>query len=102
MNKTAIENMYAEKKKYVEVTLADMLTPLDDFGSIQYARDIRSGEEYVKVTEANGYPWFICVTGNNLSAIGKEVCRMVGNVQPVGMVRNRAAQVAINKMFGGM
>ena len=102
MNKTAIENMYAEKKKYVEVTLADMLTPLDDFGSIQYARDIRSGEEYVKVTEANGYPWFICVTGNSESAIGEEVCTMVGHGVPTGLVRSKARQIEINKMFGGM
>ena len=97
-----MERMYAEKKQYVEETLAAMLTPIRDFGSIKYARDFKTGEEFVKVTEANGMPWFINVTGNSLSSIGKEVCRMVGNAQPVGMVRSKAAQVEINKMFGGM
>ena len=99
MNK---EKMYAEKKKYVEETLANMLTPIDAFGSIKYARDFITGEEYVKVTESNGYPWFICVTGNSLSAIGQEVCTMVGHGTPTGLVRGKAAQTAVNKMFGGM
>ena len=102
MDKQVIEKMYEEKKRYVEVTLADMLKPIHAFGSIRYARDVRSGEEYVKVTEANGYPWFICVTGNSLSAIGQEVCTMVGHGVPTGLVRGKAAQTAINKMFGGM
>lgn len=102
MNKVVIERIYAAKKAYVEETLAAMLTPMDDFGSIQYARDIVSGEEYVKVTEANGYPWYICVTGNSESAIGKEVCTMVGHGMPTGLVRSKAAQTQINKMFGGM
>ena len=98
---SAIEKMYADKKKYVEETLAAMLTPIHDFGSIRYARDFRTGEEFVKITEANGYPWFINVTGNSESAIGKEVCRMVGENDPVGLVRSKAAQIWINRMFGG-
>lgn len=102
MNKQAIEKMYADKKAYVEVTLADMLRPFDNFGGVKYARDPRTNEEYVKVTEANGFPWFICVTGNSESAIGKEVCRMVTGEQPVGLVKAYVSQTAINKaMFGG-
>lgn len=93
--------MYSDKKKYIEDTLAAMLKPITAFGSIKYARDIRSDSEYVKITEANGYPWFINVTGNSESAIGMEVCRMVGGSQPTGLVRNKAAQIEINKMFGG-
>lgn len=102
MDKQAIERMYSEKKRYVEETLAAMLSPFSSFGSIKYARDIHTGEEYVKVTESSGYPWFICVTGDSESAIGKEVCRMVGETNPVGLVRSKAAQIQINKMFGGM
>ena len=102
MDKQALEKMYAKKKEYVEDTLGAMLKPIVSFGSIKYARDITTGEEYVKITEANGYPWFICVTGNSESAIGKEVCRMVGNSIPVGLVKSKAAQIQINKMFGGM
>lgn len=102
MDKQAIEKMYAAKKKYVEETLAAMLEPINRFGSIKYARDPRSCEEYVKITEANGYPWFICVTGNSEGAIGKEVCRMIGEVKPVGLVKTYEAQTRINKMFGGM
>ena len=94
--------MYTKKKAYVEDTLGAMLKPIIDFGSIKYARDIITGEEYVKITEANGYPWFICVTGNSESAIGKEVCRMVGNKVPVGLVKGKAAQIQINKLFGGV
>lgn len=102
MDKQAIEKMYSDKKQYVEITLAAMLAPIHSFGSIKYARDARSGEEYIKITEANGYPWFICVTGDSESAIGKEVCRMVGENTPIGLVRSKSAQIQINKMFGGM
>lgn len=103
MDKKAIEKMYADKKAYVEDTLGSMLKPMYDFGSIKYARDAVSGEEYVKITEANGYPWFICVTGNSESAIGKEICRMVGEKEPFGLVKTYAAQTHINKtMFGGV
>lgn len=103
MDKQAIEKMYADKKKYVEETLSEMLTPFDNFGSIKYARDPQTDEEYVKIIEANGYPWFICVTGNSHSAIGKEVCRMVVGETPVGIVKTYVSQTAINKkMFGGM
>ena len=103
MDKQAMEKMYAKKKAYVEDTLGAMLKPFDNFGSIKYARDVVSGEEYIKVTEANGFPWFICVTGNSESAIGKEVCRMVNEDEPVGYVRTYSAQTHINKtMFGGM
>lgn len=102
MNKLVLEKMYADKKAYVEETLGAMLKPINSFGSIKYALDAVTHEEYVKITEANGMPWFICVTGNSESAIGKEVCRMVGENVPVGLVRNKAAQIEINKMFGGM
>lgn len=102
MDKKAIEKMYESKKAYVEETLKAMLAPMDSFGNIQYARDAVSHEEYVKVTEANGYPWFICVTGNSESAIGEEVCTMVGHGVPTGLVRSKARQIEINKMFGGM
>lgn len=103
MDKQAIEKMYAAKKRYVEGTLADMLEPFDRFGDIKYARNPRNDEEYVKITEANGYPWFICVTGNSESAIGKEVCRMVTGERPFGLVIAYVSQTAINKdMFGGV
>jgi hypothetical protein len=101
MDKRVLEQMYAKKKEYVEKVLAAALEPMSDFGSIQYARDTVTGEEYVKVVEADGYPWYINVTGNNESAIGKEVCRMVCHQTPTGIIKVREKQIAINKMFGG-
>lgn len=102
MDKQAIERMYADKKAYVETTLRDMLTPMYDFGNIQYARDPITNEEYVKFVEADGYPRYINVTGNSESAIGKEVCRMVCHQTPVGIIKVRERQIEINKLFGGM
>ena len=101
-NKMVIEKMYADKKAYVEQTLKAMLKPMYDFGSIQYARDTVTNEEYVKFVEADGYPRYINVTGNNESAIGKEVCRMVCNQTPTGIIKVREKQIEINKLFGGM
>lgn len=101
MNKFVLDKMYAQKKAYVEDIIGAMLKPIYDFGSIQYARDAITGEEYVKLTESNGQPWFINVTGNSESAIGKEVCRMVGEKLPVGLVTNKSAQIQINRLFGG-
>lgn len=101
MNKQMIEKMYAEKKAYVEETLKNALKPMDDFGNIQYARDVITNEEYVKLVEADGYPWYVNVTGNSLGAIAQEVAAMVCHQTPGGLVRGRAKQVEINKMFGG-
>jgi hypothetical protein len=101
-NKMVIEKMYADKKAYVEQTLKAMLMPMYDFGNIQYARDTVTNEEYVKFVEADGYPRYINVTGNNESAIGKEVCRMVCNQTPTGIIKVREKQIEINKLFGGM
>lgn len=101
-NKLVIEKMYADKKAYVEKILKAMLTPMYDFGDIQYARDTVTNEEYVKFVEADGYPRYINVTGNSKSAIGKEVCRMVCNQTPTGIIKVREKQIEINKLFGGM
>lgn len=101
-NKMVIEKMYADKKAYVEKTLKAMLMPMYDFGNIQYARDTVTNEEYVKFVEADGYPRYINVTGNSESAIGKEVCRMVCNQTPTGIIKVREKQIEINKLFGGM
>ena len=101
MDKRAMDKMYAEKRAYVEEILAAMLKPIDRFGSIQYARNTVTNEEYVKLVEADGYPRYINVTGNNESAIGKEVCRMVCNQTPTGIIKVREKQIEINKLFGG-
>ena len=101
-NKMVIEKMYADKKAYVEQTLKAMLMPMYDFGNIQYARDTVTNEEYVKFVEADGYPRYINVTGNNESAIGREVCRMVCHQTPTGIIKVREKQIEINKLFGGM
>lgn len=103
MDKRVMDKMYAEKRAYVEEILAAMLKPIDRFGSIQYARDTVTGEEYVKVVEADGYPWYINVTGNSLQAIGQEVCGMVGtgHFTPHGIIKVREKQIEVNKMFGG-
>lgn len=101
-NKMVIEKMYADKKAYVEQTLKAMLMPMYDFGNIQYARDTVTNEEYVKFVEADGFPRYINVTGNNESAIGKEVCRMVCHQTPTGLIKVREKQIEINKLFGGM
>lgn len=99
MDKKAIDKMYADKKTYVEKVLGAMLKPMGDFGSIKYARDAITNEEYIKVTEANGFPWFVCVTGNSLEAIGKEVARMVCHRIPTGNVAYKEQQIVINKLF---
>lgn len=101
-NKMVIEKMYADKKAYVEQTLRAMLEPMYDFGKIQYARNSVTNEEYVKFVEADGYPRYINVTGNNESAIGREVCRMVCHQTPTGIIKVREKQIEINKLFGGM
>lgn len=102
MDKRVTEQIYAKKKAYVEETLKAMLEPMYDFGNIQYARNSVTNEEYVKFVEADGYPRYINVTGNNESAIGREVCRMVCNQTPTGIIKVREKQIEINKLFGGM
>ena len=100
MDKMAIKNMYAAKKAYVENDLAAMLRPLEDFGRIQYARDSITDEEFIKLTEKIGSVYFVNVTGNDESAILKEVCRMALEHNPIGLVRTTEKKRAVNKLFG--
>lgn len=99
MDKKAMEKMYAEKKAYVEKVCGAFLKPMGDFGTIKYARDAVTGEEYIKVTESNDFPWFVCVTGNSLEAIGKEVATMVNHKIPTGNVAYKEQQIKVNKLF---
>lgn len=99
MEKIAIEKMYAEKKAYVEKDLAAMLRPLEDFDRIQYARDAITDEEFIKLTETIGSAYFVNVTGNDESAILKEVCRMALERNPIGLVRTTEKKRAVNKLF---
>lgn len=94
-----IEKMYAEKKEYIEKTLAEALKPVNEFGSIQYARCFLTGEEFIKLTESNGIPWFINVTGNSNSANFKEVSRALNGNFPTGYVSRKEKQIEINKLF---
>lgn len=99
MDKKVIDKMYAEKKAYVEKDLAAMLEPLEDFDRIQYARDIITGEEFIKLTETIGSVYFVNVTGNSKQAILKEVCRLALHNNPFGLIRERAKKREVNKLF---
>ena len=99
MDKKAMEKMYAEKKAYVEKVIGAYLKPMSDFGSVQYARDPITNEEYIKVTESNDFPWYVNVTGNSLEAIGREVAKMVDHRIPNGNVPYKEKQKAVNKLF---
>ena len=54
MNKFVLDKVYADKKAYVEQTLGAMLKPMYSFGSIKYARDAITNEEYVKIRGQTG------------------------------------------------
>ena len=101
MDKRIIDRMYADKKAYVEKDLAAVLQPLDDFDSIQYARDAITNEEYVKLTESIGVAWFINVTGFEKRDILKAVCKMVLEDHPEGLIRTRERKRDANRLFKG-
>lgn len=100
MTKDAIKKMYEDKAAYVK-SLNATLVPLTDFGGIEYARNAVTGEEFIKVIDVIGGPTFVNVTGNSKSAILKEVCCMVLERTPTGLVRSIEARREINKLFGG-
>ena len=99
MDKRTMDRMYADKKAYVENDLARMLRPFEDFGSIQYARDAITNQEYVKLTETLGDIYFVNVTGSSKAAIGREVCRMALQAYPKGLIRTKAQKREVNRLF---
>lgn len=99
MDKRTMDKMYAEKKAYVENDLARMLRPFEDFGSIQYARDAITNQEYVKLTETLGDVFFVDVTGSSQAAIGREVCRMALERHPWGLIRTKEKKREANRLF---
>lgn len=101
MDKKAIDKMYADKRAYVEKDLAAALRPLEDFDRIEYARDAITGEEFIKLTETIGSVWFINVTGSQKSEVLRDVCRMVLEDRPAGLIRTRQRMRDANRLFKG-
>lgn len=98
MTKEAVKKMYEDKASYVKL-LNDTLAPITDFNGIEYARNVVTEEEFIKVVDEIGGATFVNVTGNSKSAILKEVCRMVLESTPTGLVRTIEAKREINKLF---
>ena len=99
MEKEAIKRMYEEKKRFVENDLAAVLREMPDFDGIKYAVDAITSEEYIKLTETLGFAYFVNVTGNDKSAILREVCRMVLQTSPAGRIFERSKLREVNRLF---
>lgn len=69
-----------EKKKYVE-DLNIMLKPMKDFEAIRYAMKPVTSQEYIKISDTLGGYVYLDVTGETLSDILKDVCRVVLNAE---------------------
>lgn len=99
MDKKMIDKMYRSKKEYVEGNLAAALKPVRDFGSIEYARDPITNEEFIKLTETIGSVWFINVTGYTKSEILKTICIMVLEKHPEDLIKTRDRMREANALF---
>lgn len=90
-------SIYERKADYV-AQLGKVLNASEYFDCIDYERDFMSGDEYIRIQNSTGDPFFINVTGNSESAILLEVARFVNGIKPTGFVtgkdaRRRAAQL---------
>lgn len=93
------EEIYAEKKQYIEGPLADILKIYPTFEGLDYAVDTHMGEEFVRIkTETDG-PTFINVTANSLAATLSEIARIILNQRPTGLITSPSTKKAIAPLF---
>ena len=93
------EEVYAEKKSFVEDDIAKVLGIYPSFEGIDYAVDASTGEEFVRIKDETNGPAFINITGNSLSAILQEVCRVCLMQRPMGLVTNAQTRRDIAPLF---
>lgn len=93
------EEVYQQKKLYIEGVLSKMLQVYPGFESLEYVVDDQTSEEFVRLKEETSGPIFINVTGNSHTATLREVCRIVLDQRPTGLVTNAQAKKHIAPLF---
>lgn len=92
--------LIANKKAYVEDQLGDVLSVLPDFGSIKYAYDRITEQEYIRIADDIGSVVFVNVTASSAGELLKDVCRIVaGDNPPFGIILDTDTKRKIAPLF---
>lgn len=101
MNKGQI---YTDKRDYVSALKA-VLTPVQGFEDIKYARSYVTEEEYVKISDQFGNAAFLDVTGMTKAEMLKEVARVIlldelrGGYAPESVITNVTEKRKVAPLF---
>ena len=99
--------LFSDKRDYVNVTLREALSVVEDFGSIEYVRSYVTEQELVKLTDSVGVPGYFNVTGLDNEQIFKDIVTVVlladkieSKDVPDSFIADKRQQKLIAPLFG--
>lgn len=67
----------SERKRFIEITIGDLLKKKEDFAFIKYARKHDTQNEYMRIGDSQGRAATFNITGLNYGEIVDEIARIV-------------------------
>ena len=68
---------YTAKAFFIENTVARFLKNKEDFGRIKYGRTLKTGKEYMRISDIQGNAVTLDITGRSFEAIAEDVARIL-------------------------
>ena len=87
-----------EKEKYIEL-LNSALYPLYMFDSLDYAVDVQTGAEYLRLNDSVGTGHFLEVTGLDLEGLLIDVLQVCAGKIPATLVQDLSQKRKLTALF---
>lgn len=100
MNYAKTRGMMLNNKRDYVAMLGELLSVMDDFGSIEYANSYVTEQEYIKMSDTIGNVCFMNVTAFSESEILRDVCKVIaaGDL-PFSIITDTATKKKIAHLF---
>ena len=96
-------SIYNQKAQYVNEVLRCAMLPMDDFGSIEYARCSITEEEYIRVSDKIGGVAYLDVTAESMEDILKNVVKLILGAEmdliPKGLITDKPKLKEVSALF---
>ena len=97
------KSIYSQKARYVNEVLRCAMLPMEDFGSIEYARSAVTEEEYIRIADKIGSVAYIDVTAEDLENILKTVSKIILGAEtaliPKGLITDKPKLRQVSELF---
>ena len=97
------KSIYNQKAKYVNEVLRCAMLPMEDFGSIEYARSSVTDEEYIRIADKIGSVAYLDVTAESMEDILKSVSKIILGAEittiPKGLITDKPKLRQVSALF---